>query len=1146
MCQKIRTLNYQIVMLRPDGSSSSEQDFAGIISKISEQYRIQSTKQDSISSNITRFFDMRSYEMCKLNELVVQTEYKHPQNVLDAAERAQIRLFFGTFPEINLCYCVVDSKLFYWKKGDRNAKYYQENGDYISSVIINKPDEEVFYSKNVKCVLAIATNTTISIIPIKIDSVLFSKDLNRSEDYLDLVHIITTNKHRFVCSTLCPSNGKFIFAGSDTGSVYVLKYSVDKTNSRNRKIKYSLVPNIPYKYKVLNYALNYAPPFISGRSGIVQLCYEHTQGYLAALDEDSNIRFFGVSDEDHIYELESLVGDNKESIVRLIPVPTSESERIRFIGVTKQGARLKFAALFDPIEMTFTITLMQQRMMNESNGFPMLNNVLDAVSVLNNTVIITKNQICYLMFQTVSEDQANPVPEKFVRIPSSENCLSLQYSNHILQSYQINAFKDSFGWQHISEVPAIELCTNRSIKVITFKRPVDQLASYIVESNGNYTPKIYNWMKKNQEDSGATALLLASENESMKLQALFILSQFAKSEFKLRDDFDTNLQVSSRAFLLRTCVIFEPTWSSSVFETSIKKRDGQTIEKFKVASVYEDYTTDFIITQLKNVSKLISEYKRILVTLKNDIKKDDKTDNQNEGIFLFELASYVNTMIEVYTFIEIASKQKKSFITSAINLLDAPYRQRLVEQKLGDQNAQISIVDSLRELSLKMMFSNGGKADLGHELRSRCQSFFTLEDSQLLTALDELKRCPPNSPTLDRIVDTILKYVNRAVNLADVCSKLVELKNYKAVVDICLARAAAVDPSQKALQWFKGQRLKTDEEGRSAFDRRYRCYEVVFNLLNEQKAFDVMVTTNDELFHLCLYQRVFAMHKQETLLQRNTPFIEEYLQEFAPSFIHVYRAAHKEYGSAAVELLKMATTSPNPTLDQRIEYLADVAKYSLAGGMTDMLNDVRVKQHLAKIQKILCQRTGAVRNLLMDSQKLLNECTNAGQWDLVIRLVSAVPVQTAQQDQLISQIWTNMLVEQLWNYNLSNAAAYIIECISQKSDTAIDVLKPSVVVPVLEEYKMNHSGEPLWAEDTLVKCGARPQEMFNAYYTILEKPNLTNEVRAEYTYAAIKLTSIGVRINQKQYENLKKWIGDVGRGFPFFNDALKLLSEIPK
>ncbi|EAY12881.1 hypothetical protein TVAG_430450 [Trichomonas vaginalis G3] len=1141
-------------MLRRDPSSSSEQDFASIITKLKDHYKAEDQqKQSSINASSLEFLDRRNYQSCQVSDLVSAAEfdqyYYHPANVLNAASICQIRLYFGTFPEINLCYCVVDDKLFYWKKGDTVAKMFRAKGRYISSVIINSPDEEVFYSKNVKCVLAISTDTTICVIPIKINSSLFNNEKNTIEDFLDLQSIISTDSHTFVCSALCPTGSGYIFAGSDTGAVFLLKYKVNKANVNNRKIKAYILPNNPLKMKAFNYFLHYLPTQFFERNCIVQLCFEKTRGYLAALDRTYRLRFFTVTHDFVVNEIEGLIGEQFQPIVKLVDVPASESGNIVFIGITKSGDRLSFAQGINIIDNSFYIMLVSKRQMVESQGQSKMNECLDGVSTLNSTVVINKGKLCLVSSLSSIQDITQRPEELFNISTAPETCLSVSSASHILESLEINAFKDAFGWQHIEKAPKIELVTTKRVITIKFNRPVDILSNYIRESNGNYTPKIFNWMKANKQEAGATALLLASEDSSQKLQALFVLSQFAKNEIKMRDDFNQSLHVSSQAFLLRVARILEPAWFSPLFEIKIKKADGQTTTKYKISSLFDDYTTEFIVKQLTNVNELITEYNRILVTLKNDIKKDDKNDNQNENAFLYELSSYVHILIEVFTFIEIVGKQNKTFITNAINLLDESFKNRLISKELGEESTdgspQVSIVDALRELCLQM-FASGGKAKLGHELRRRCPTFFTLEDSQLLTALAELNRCLPNSPTLERIVETILKLVNRAVNLDYVCQKLIELKHFKGVVDICLARAAAIDPSQKALLWFKGQRLKTDEAGTYAFDKRYQCYEHIFQLINEQKAFDIMITTNDELFHLCLYQRIFQLHKQEQLLSRNTPFIEEYLQEFAPTYMWSYKANHREYSQAANELYKMAMSDKiEATLQKRIDYLQDVAKYAIADNMSSMLNEVQVRQQLALIQKSLSERTGKTMDKLLDNQTLLNECTSSGQWDLVLKLIAACPVQTNQREQLISQVWTNMLVEQLWNTSLHQASTIIVETMNGRSNAGNDVLIPKIVVPVLEEYKMNRRGECLWAEDTIIKCGAKPNDVFQAYYSILERSNLTNQVRADYTYAAIKLANLGAKVTEKQVLNLRKWISEVGKGLPFFNDALNLLASIP-
>ena len=112
-----------------------------------------------------------------------------------------------------------------------------------------------------------------------------------------------------------------------------------------------------------------------------------------------------------------------------------------------------------------------------------------------------------------------------------------------------------------------------------------------------------------------------------------------------------------------------------------------------------------------------------------------------------------------------------------------------------------------------------------------------------------------------------------------------------------------------------------------------------------------MLTSEDELFHICLYDKMLRMNHINELLSFTSHYIEPFLDECAPDLKWIYSSRHKEYIKSAKQLLEIIYDRKKDfTLDQRIAFLKNVKQLSNAGGDTDLMDEVDMKLKFAEAQ----------------------------------------------------------------------------------------------------------------------------------------------------------------------------------------------------
>ncbi|CAB1352906.1 unnamed protein product, partial [Coregonus sp. 'balchen'] len=282
-----------------------------------------------------------------------------------------------------------------------------------------------------------------------------------------------------------------------------------------------------------------------------------------------------------------------------------------------------------------------------------------------------------------------------------------------------------------------------------------------------------------------------------------------------------------------------------------------------------------------------------------------------------------------------------------------------------------------------------------------------------------------------------------STHLRDICPLLLMMRFYEGVLELCLTAADKKDPQRLGPHFYKNGEPEEDQAGALAFQERLSCYKCITDtmqeLVNQSKAapqspsvpkqpgppvmtsdpnmlsnedatahFEQIIglaqKSQDELFHIALYNWLIQADLTDKLLEVNSPYLEEHLMHMIKQeqskvrnmdLLWRYYEKSRSFGKAAHVLARLADMlSTEISLKQRLEYISRAilsAKssscISAQGAEGEFLHELEEKMEVVRIQ-VQIQDTlsrqyskhpsvqGAVSQLdseLMDITKLYGE-----------------------------------------------------------------------------------------------------------------------------------------------------------------------------
>ncbi|KAJ3091850.1 hypothetical protein HK102_013147 [Quaeritorhiza haematococci] len=228
--------------------------------------------------------------------------------------------------------------------------------------------------------------------------------------------------------------------------------------------------------------------------------------------------------------------------------------------------------------------------------------------------------------------------------------------------------------------------------------------------------------------------------------------------------------------------------------------------------------------------------------------------------------------------------------------------------------------------------------------------------------------------------------------LEEICENYKNLRYHTGGIDLVLLYAATHDPAGYGLIYWKEGNLSAMDGRTERFKMRKKCYELIFNILSSlnmlpnvprgqmgnawprmsseemeayrQQVFERAISSDDELFHYCLYEWLIQQGFTDQLLQVQSPYVEPFLQRerqkslARADLLWQYYVQNNQFAKAARVLSELAEAEIfDIDLNKRIEYLSRAvanAKSSgpggFGGGNGELLHDLEEKIDVARVQ----------------------------------------------------------------------------------------------------------------------------------------------------------------------------------------------------
>ncbi|XP_031414368.1 nuclear pore complex protein Nup155 [Clupea harengus] len=296
-------------------------------------------------------------------------------------------------------------------------------------------------------------------------------------------------------------------------------------------------------------------------------------------------------------------------------------------------------------------------------------------------------------------------------------------------------------------------------------------------------------------------------------------------------------------------------------------------------------------------------------------------------------------------------------------------------------------------------------------LRDICPLLYSSDDSICSKANELLQgsRQLQNKTERERALKESLRLyqlISHNTDLPLVCSQYRQVRFYEGVVELCLTAAEKKDPQRLGPHFYRHGEPEEDVAGQLAFQERLLCYKCVTDtmqdLVNQSKAapqspsvpkqpgppvmtsdpnmlsnedaanhFEQMLglaqRSQDELFHIALYNWLIQADLTDKLLEVNSPYLEDHLMHIIKQDLNKvrnmdllwrYYEKSRNFGKAAHVLARLADMhSTEISLRQRLEYISRAILSAKSSSCTssqgadgEFLHELEEKMEVARIQ----------------------------------------------------------------------------------------------------------------------------------------------------------------------------------------------------
>ncbi|XP_056146577.1 nuclear pore complex protein Nup155 [Lampris incognitus] len=300
---------------------------------------------------------------------------------------------------------------------------------------------------------------------------------------------------------------------------------------------------------------------------------------------------------------------------------------------------------------------------------------------------------------------------------------------------------------------------------------------------------------------------------------------------------------------------------------------------------------------------------------------------------------------------------------------------------------------------------------ISNHLRDICPQLYSSDDSvcskanELLQSSRQMQNKADKERTLRESL-RLYQQISHSTDLPLVCSQYRHARFYEGVLELCLTAADKKDPQMLGPHFYKNREPEEDRAGQLAFQERLSCYKCITdtmqelvnqsnaapqspsvpkhpgppvitsdpNMLSNEDAtahFEQMLglaqRSQDELFHIALFNWLIQADLTDKLLQVNSPYLEEHLMHMIKKdqnkvrnmdLLWRYYEKSCNFGKAAHVLARLAEMrSTEISLKQRLGYISRAilsakSSFSISGQGThgEFLHELGEKMEVARIQ----------------------------------------------------------------------------------------------------------------------------------------------------------------------------------------------------
>lgn len=333
---------------------------------------------------------------------------------------------------------------------------------------------------------------------------------------------------------------------------------------------------------------------------------------------------------------------------------------------------------------------------------------------------------------------------------------------------------------------------------------------------------------------------------------------------------------------------------------------------------------------------------------------------QAEHQGLYALQKLMEGISEGISFVLMLFDERVSDIFVRLDTATQTQFRELTYEQLFSHVAGRELAKVLVKAIVNRNIESGANVEtVAEALRRRCGSFCSPEDVVIFKAQEHLKKASEqvaNPNVVRQLLGDSLQLFERVAssltftNLQGAVQQYVQLQYYAGAIQLCLRVAREKDRGNSALGWVKDDKPANDPR-QNAFVERQQCYEFVHNVLRELdavaaqepdmvderptliatkrlEAYQVVNSSNDEVFHYDLYEWYIDQGLTERLLSVDSPHVITFLTKLAELHLEhaqllcsFYTTRSRFYEAAEVQANLAKNKDFNISLQDRVSLL---------------------------------------------------------------------------------------------------------------------------------------------------------------------------------------------------------------------------------